>query len=128
MATSHQRRRQRVRDLRTGIQLLSLGVVIATGIRFALWVHGLEQGRLLGERPPGVEGFLPISALMSLRAWLLSGIPSPEVPTPDSQFSAQGGSGTKRYARSNGTATWTTRRCTRSTAPTTSAAGRSMRR
>lgn len=76
MTTSHHRRRQRVRDLRTGIQILSMGVVIATGIRFALWVRGLEQGRLLGERPPGVEGFLPISALMSLRAWLLSGTPS----------------------------------------------------
>lgn len=76
MATGHHRRRQRVRDLRTGIQLLCLGVVIATGIRFAVWVRGLEQGRLIGERPPGVEGFLPISALMSLRAWFLSGIPS----------------------------------------------------
>jgi len=64
-----------VRDLRIGIQLLSLGVVAAVGIRFTLWVRGLEQGRLLGERPPGVEGFLPISALMSLRAWILSGHP-----------------------------------------------------
>ncbi len=76
MATSYQRRRQRVRDLRLGIQLLSLGVVAAIGIRFTLWVRGLEQGRLIGERPPGVEGFLPISALMSLRAWILSGTPS----------------------------------------------------
>ena len=76
MATGRQRRRQRVRDLRVGIQLLSLGVVIATGLRFAHWVRGLEQGRLLGERPAGVEGFLPISALISLRAWFLTGAPS----------------------------------------------------
>jgi hypothetical protein len=52
-----------------------LGVVAASGIRFAVWVRRLEQGRLIGERPPGVEGFLPISALMSLRAWILSGAP-----------------------------------------------------
>ncbi len=76
MPTTYRQRRRRVRELRTGMQILSLGVVVAVGIRFALWVRGLEQGRLLGERPPGVEGFLPISALISLRAWLLSGSPS----------------------------------------------------
>ena len=30
-------------------------------------MHGLEAGRLVGARPPGVEAFLPIAALLSLR-------------------------------------------------------------
>lgn len=69
-------RRRRLRELRTGIQLASLAVVIAIGVQFAVWVRGLERGAFVGERPPGVEGFLPISALMSLRDWLLNGEPS----------------------------------------------------
>jgi polyferredoxin len=37
-------------------------------------VHGLEAGRIVGERPAGVEGFLPIAALMSFRYWLARGV------------------------------------------------------
>lgn len=70
------RRRARLRRLRAAAQLVTFAVTLAIGAQFALWVRGLEQGRVVGERPPGVEGFLPISALISLRDWLLAGEPS----------------------------------------------------
>jgi polyferredoxin len=47
--------------------------VAAIGWEFAGWVHGLEHGRVVGARPPGVEGFLPIAALLSLRHLLTTG-------------------------------------------------------
>ena len=53
--------------LRRGVQLLSLAVVALIGVQFAIWVGNMQQGVAGGVRPPGVEGFLPISALLSLR-------------------------------------------------------------
>ena len=41
--------------------------MVVVGWEFTRWVHGLEAGRVVGERPPGVEAFLPIAALLSLR-------------------------------------------------------------
>ncbi len=76
MAAGYRQKRRRVRELRVGVQVLSLAVVVAIGVQFTLWVRGLERGAFVGERPPGVEGFLPISALMSLRDWFLQGEPS----------------------------------------------------
>jgi polyferredoxin len=63
-------RPQRPYPLRTGVQLLTLLVIAVMGVQFAHWVANLEAGRVAGVRPPGVEGFLPISALLSLRHWL----------------------------------------------------------
>jgi len=48
-------------------------VVLGIGVQFVRWVHGLEAGLVVGERPPGVEGFLPIAALLSLRHLLTTG-------------------------------------------------------
>ncbi len=59
--------------LRTGVQIFSIGTILLIGWQFITWVHGLENGITTGTRPPGVEGFLPISALMSLRHWYESG-------------------------------------------------------
>ncbi|MBA4378587.1 MAG: (4Fe-4S)-binding protein [Gemmatimonas sp.] len=59
--------------LRTGVQLFTLAVILVIGAQFAHWVANLEAGRIAGVRPPGVEGFLPISALLSLRQWLAGG-------------------------------------------------------
>lgn len=59
---------------RQGVQLLTLAVVIVIGLQFAYWVGNLERGQLVGVRSPGVEGFLPISALISLRSWLETGV------------------------------------------------------
>ncbi len=64
----------RIRGLRIGLQLLTLTVVLWIGVEFALWVDALREGRSAGARPPGVEGFLPISALMSLRHWVETGV------------------------------------------------------
>ena len=59
--------------LRTAVQVLSIGTILAIGWQFFTWVQGLENGITTGTRPSGVEGFLPISALMSLRHWFESG-------------------------------------------------------
>lgn len=57
------------------VQWAFLGWCLFLGVQFALFVRHFE---LLGQtayypRPPGVEGFLPIGALVSLKAWLTSG-------------------------------------------------------
>lgn len=58
------RRIEWTRHLVQGGFLLTVALI---GWDFARWVHGHEAGRLVGERPPGVEAFLPIAALLSLR-------------------------------------------------------------
>ena len=48
-----------------------LVLTVAVGVQFSFWALARTGGRtpVVG-RPAGVEGFLPISALMSLRLWL----------------------------------------------------------
>lgn len=59
---------------RRSVQVLFSAIVAAMGIKFHLFVSYLEQGRIPGfERPPGVEAFLPISALVSLKHWVYTG-------------------------------------------------------
>ena len=58
---------------RVAVQYLTLVVVVWIGWQFADWVAHLEQGQIAGTRPPGVEGFLPISALISLRHLFTTG-------------------------------------------------------
>ena len=58
---------------RAWIQLLTLVILIIMGVQFYNWVGHLEAGQIEGTRPPGVEGFLPIAALMSLRHLIQSG-------------------------------------------------------
>ncbi|MCP3176139.1 MAG: 4Fe-4S binding protein [Desulfuromonadales bacterium] len=52
-----------------------LAWIIAIGIRFGLFVRHFESGGAAPyvSRPPGVEGFLPIGALVSLKHWLVNG-------------------------------------------------------
>jgi polyferredoxin len=61
---------------RTSIQLAFVLLCIWIGVEFYLFMQwGLSDGQeAFVERPPGVEGFLPISALMSLKYWLQTGI------------------------------------------------------
>jgi len=68
--------------LRTLIQWLFFLWTVGTGIRFALFVrHFTTDGKApLVARPPGVEGFLPIGALVSLKQWLLTGVFDPIHP------------------------------------------------
>lgn len=56
------------------IQSLFSLLVIWIGVEFHFFVQSIEADEaVLAYRPPGVEGFLPISALMSLFYWILSG-------------------------------------------------------
>ena len=67
-------RRTRIVRLRQAVQVGFLLIILAIGWSFVRWVHGLEAGRIVGARPPGVEGFLPIAALLSLRHLLETGV------------------------------------------------------
>lgn len=69
----------RMRQLLQGLFLLW---IIGIGIRFGLFVAAVEQGnpQPLFDRPPGVEGFLPIGALTSLKHWFVSGEIDPVHP------------------------------------------------
>lgn len=61
--------------VRRGVQFLSLMTVCFIGFRFSQFVGQLEKGMLpLVDRPPGVEAFLPISALVSLKYYVFTGI------------------------------------------------------
>lgn len=74
------RRRWRIEWMRHAAQAGLLAIVLLIGWQFVRWVDGLEAGRIVGHRPPGVEGFLPISGLMSLRHFALTGEVSPVHP------------------------------------------------
>jgi polyferredoxin len=58
-------------SVQTAFLLLNLWI----GIRFYLFVRYYETGgtTLYVPRPPGVEGWLPIAALMNLKYWVLTG-------------------------------------------------------
>ncbi len=64
-----------IQNIRLLVQLLSVALSIWIGIEFILFVKFLESGgkTIFIERPPGVEGYLPISSLMSLRYFLATG-------------------------------------------------------
>ncbi len=66
-------KRGRKSDIRSYVQIFLLTITLWIGIDFYLFVSGLEKG-VVTYRPPGVEGFLPISSLMSLRYYLLTGV------------------------------------------------------
>ena len=60
--------------IRRSVQVFFSGILCFIGARFYLFVSCLEKGGLPGfERPAGVEAFLPISALISLKHWLYTG-------------------------------------------------------
>ncbi|MDA8442431.1 MAG: 4Fe-4S binding protein [Peptococcaceae bacterium] len=61
---------------RTLVQVVFALVVLSLGINFILFVnHYLgPNANSPFNRPAGVEGFLPISALVALKAWLATGI------------------------------------------------------
>lgn len=65
----------RSQTLRRTVQFLFLALNIWIGIEFYLWVRFFETGgtSLRVERPPGVEGWLPIASLMNLKTLLVTG-------------------------------------------------------
>jgi Pyruvate/2-oxoacid:ferredoxin oxidoreductase delta subunit len=61
---------------RSAVQLAFALLCVWIGIEFYLFMQWGHSGGVgpYAVRPPGVEGFLPISALMSLKYWLNTGI------------------------------------------------------
>ncbi len=64
-----------IANWRLAVQVLFAALCVWIGLEFHFFVGYLESGGELAviERPPGVDGFLPISSLMSLYYLLLSG-------------------------------------------------------
>jgi len=65
------------RAFRFWAQVFSLAIICWIGYEFYVFVTAMESGEPLSGavyRPPGVEGFLPISALISLRDWWYTGV------------------------------------------------------
>ncbi|MCB9249638.1 MAG: 4Fe-4S binding protein [Ignavibacteriales bacterium] len=64
-----------IQKYRLYIQLFFVAIVLWIGVEFYLFTTFLESGGIskFYERPPGVEAFLPISSLMSMYYFLVSG-------------------------------------------------------
>lgn len=58
---------------RFAMQLVFLALTLAIGVEFHGFVSSIQEELTLSPRPPGVDGFLPISSLMSLRLFAVSG-------------------------------------------------------
>ena len=71
-----------VSSIRIFVQWCFLLWLVGIGIRFGIFVNAIESGNNapLFSRPPGVEGFLPIGALTSLKYWLVTGTIHPVHP------------------------------------------------
>ena len=71
-----------IQKYRLYVQLVFVAIVLWIGIEFYMFTTYLESGGMsrFYERPPGVEGFLPISSMMSLYYFFLSGNMHPAHP------------------------------------------------
>lgn len=63
-----------IRTFRTIIVWLIFALIAFGGVRFYAFVSHFLYGTPQVERPPLVEGFLPIGAFMTLKLWLTEGI------------------------------------------------------
>lgn len=74
--------RNRINPWRLLVQWGFLAWCLFLGVQFALFVRHYASGGAPPAylRPPGVEGFLPIGAMVSLKHWLLSGQLDPVHP------------------------------------------------
>ncbi|MBD3401296.1 4Fe-4S binding protein [candidate division GN15 bacterium] len=68
-------REKPIQKTRLAIQAAFSALCVWIGVEMLLFVRYLESGgaRSFVERPPGVDGFLPISSLMNLYYWMHSG-------------------------------------------------------
>jgi polyferredoxin len=68
------RRGDRSQRIRLLVQLAFAATTVAVGVQFYLWVRYFETGgaTMKASRPPGVEAWLPIAALMNLKDFLLT--------------------------------------------------------
>ncbi|SNB47442.1 4Fe-4S binding protein [Geobacter sp. DSM 9736] len=71
-----------MQPLRISIQWLFLFFMLYLGVQLYRFVAHIRSGGVLPyvPRPDGVEGFLPISALLSLKQWIVSGTINPVHP------------------------------------------------
>ena len=69
-----------VQPARFAVQLFFLLVVVNVGFRFAAFVNSLGTTGPVAPRPAGVEAWLPISSLVSLRYLIMTGTWSPIHP------------------------------------------------
>ena len=62
--------------LRSTIQFSFILLCVWIGLEFSLFMKWGQSAEveLVHQRPPGAEGFLPISALISLKYWIQTGI------------------------------------------------------
>ena len=69
------RRGDESQRIRVTVQVAFGAIALLVGVQFILWVRHFESGgaTLRVERPDGVEAWLPIAALMNLKAFLLTG-------------------------------------------------------
>jgi len=59
---------------RRSFQIAFLVLNLYLGATFYFWVRQFEGGlRMVSERPPGVEGWLPIAGMMNFKYWLVTG-------------------------------------------------------
>src|ERR671910_925788 len=65
------RRGDRSQQWRLAAQMLFGAITLLVGVQFYLWVRFYETGgqTLRVSRPPGVEAWLPVAAMMNLK-WL----------------------------------------------------------
>ena len=71
-----------IQPVRKIVQYSFLALIVLIGVQFTLFVSQLEKGSLPTiTRPPGIEGFLPISSLVSFKYWLVTGIFNPIHPS-----------------------------------------------
>ncbi len=69
-------------NIRIVVQWCFMLWMVGIGIRFGMFVNSINSGDTVPmvSRPPGVEGFLPIGALTSLKYWLVTGTIHPVHP------------------------------------------------
>jgi len=61
-------------DIRNWFQLVIFFITTGIGLQFFIYVHqAMGDGMITTTRPPGVEGFLPIGALMGWKRFILTG-------------------------------------------------------
>lgn len=73
--------RSYIRKIRYFIQWIIVLIILYSGYKFYLFTQALEQGLIPAvNRPPSVEGFMPIGALMALKLWITEGIFDPLHP------------------------------------------------
>lgn len=72
------RRRDVSQQVRLAVQIVFVAITALVGAQFYLWVRFFESGgaTVRVSRPPGVEAWLPIAALMNLKTLIMTG----EVP------------------------------------------------